>query len=41
MGRVHAARMGDAEAAVRSVQAAIQVGEVMPDVPPLIREGIG
>lgn len=41
MGRVHAARMESATAAVRAVQAAITMSEDAPEVPPLLREGIG
>jgi thymidine phosphorylase len=41
LGRVHASRMESAAAAVRAVQAAITLSEDAPEVPPLIREGIG
>ena len=41
MGRVHAARMESATAAVRAVQAAITMSEDAAEVPPLLREGIG
>ncbi|WP_205965395.1 thymidine phosphorylase [Pseudooceanicola onchidii] len=41
LGRVHASRMDHATAAVRSVQAAVRLSESAPEVPPLIREGIG
>ncbi len=41
LGRVHAAREGQADAAVAAVQAAITVGDSAPDLPPLIHERIG
>lgn len=41
LGRVHASRMESATRAVRDVQAAITLGDNAPDVPALIREGIG
>jgi thymidine phosphorylase len=41
LGRVHAARMDSAAAAVQAVQAAITIASEAPEVPPLIREGIG
>ncbi len=41
LGRVHAAREGQADAAVAAVQAAITIGYRAPDLPPLIHERIG
>ncbi|MGI3168614.1 thymidine phosphorylase [Pseudooceanicola sp. C21-150M6] len=41
LGRVHASRMDQASQTVKAVQAAITITEAEPDVPELIREGIG
>ena len=41
MGRVHASRMDSATQAVRAVQNAIIMSEAAPEMPTLIREGIG
>ena len=41
LGRVHASRMDRATAAVKAVQAAITLSDEPPEVPLLIREGIG
>lgn len=41
LGRVHAARMDSAEAAAKAARTAITLGDSEPEVPQLIREGIG
>ncbi|EAQ04880.1 thymidine phosphorylase [Pseudooceanicola batsensis HTCC2597] len=41
LGRVHASRMESAAQAAREVQAAIILSEGTPEVPPLIRDGVG